>query len=106
MANGVKFIRKGGRVIPIRESSGATANSKKKYPAVKRVSETTSALYGAGVAALFARSGSGIIIPAAMGALSYGAMRNIAYSKKAKGESDKHLGQRVANAMNAKKSKK
>lgn len=105
MADGVRFVRVNGRVIPIRAKSGAPVNSKKKYPAVKKAgvgAAVVGAAIGAGLAAKFK---FGVFGTAGLAALSASSWGNSTFSKKAKGESNIHLSNRVSNWMNSRKKK-
>jgi len=102
----IKFIRKNGRIIPIRGSSGATVSSKKKYPAIKKAGAGAAALGGI-VGVLASRSlNFGIVGTAALTGLAAYNFASLTTAKKAKGESDKHLAARIANSMNSTKSRK
>ncbi len=99
----IRFIRRGGRVIPIRAKSGAPADAKRSYPAVKRPSNGAIAVGAAvGIAAAKMVQGGKLAygIGAALGALTVASSR---VTKKRKGESDSSAAKRVSNVYNSKK---
>ena len=64
----MKFIRKNGRVIPVREN-GATEGSKKKYPSVKKAPGAAVAIGSAAGALVGRKVGAGSLFSVAAGAL-------------------------------------
>lgn len=103
MASGVRFIRKNGHVIPIRASSGASTDSKKRYPAVKRAglgAAVVGATVNAALASHFKLNKFAVAGLAGLGAYAWGTSVT---TKKAKGESNKHAADRIAHWMNSRK---
>jgi len=116
----MRFIRKGGRIIPIRES-GAAASEKKKYPAVKKLGVGKGAAFGGATAAgiyavnhasalavhgktvgKFSSALASVAVGAALGAIA----GSFSKTKMASGESNKHVMKRISNFSNSETTKK
>lgn len=99
----VRFIRKGGRVIPIRgNKSQAGYKDSKRFdggplPSVKRTSMGVAALAGAATGLTLKKLGGFSLAGAALGGVAVAAgFRSTKYTDRAKGESKLQTAQRVA----------
>jgi hypothetical protein len=90
-------------VIPIRGSSGAHVDSKKKYPSIKAPSPGAMIVGGIVGGAIAAKFKWGPIWTGLAAGAGVSTVANTVHSKKAKGESDKHLANRISNWMNSRK---
>lgn len=104
MANSVRFVRVRGRVVPIRDN-GATQGSKRRYPAIKplggKAVAVASAVTAAAGAVLF-KSKFGAFASGLAGGLTAASVR---VTKRAKGESNKHVVLRIARRDLSRKTK-
>ncbi len=92
----VKFIRKNGKIIPIKGGGGTQPIAKRKLPPVKNVSKGLSAVVG-GLTAVASRA-AGFSLPAAglLGVGAYALQRSMKITERAKGETQSQLARRVA----------
>jgi phage tail tape-measure protein len=104
MAEGVRFVRVNGRVVPLKGKGSAPQGTSKRYGAKREITKTKQIGVGkgaaagalAGIAATWKNPNPKMALKATLlGALGGAALGSIKVMKKGKGESNKQVAKRI-----------